>query len=140
MPGTTFVDKSTILQASWCQSLNDFYFGLFNGAVTVPQAKAALGIATSSVRAVSSSRDLVLADAECYLVASTALSLTVPAGIFPVPTTIVINQAGAGTVTLVADDGVTINSASSLTTKSQYSTIGLLQIGTDLWTAVGDLT
>jgi hypothetical protein len=92
---------------------------------------------------VTSSRTLQLSDANCMLrvEAATDVTLTVPAGVFPLYTEIDFLQYGPGTVTL---DGspVTLHAyANNLRVGSRYSG-GTLKRFTDddVWVAVGNLT
>ena len=49
-------------------------------------------------------------------------------------------QLGAGTVTITAGAGVTLNSAGSkLKTDAQYAVATCVKIDTDTWVAVGNL-
>lgn len=59
---------------------------------------------------------------------------------FPVGTVISVVQLGTGQVTLTALAGVTFLTASSLTTRVQYSTVLLTQVATNTWVVSGDLT
>lgn len=56
----------------------------------------------------------------------------------PIGAKILIRQKGTGQVTLAEDTSVTIDCALSLSTLAQYSVVGLVKIGTDLWVAFGD--
>lgn len=72
-----------------------------------------------------------------------ANTLTVPPNssvAFPVGTVIEVMQYGAGQVTLTPGSGVTILTASSLTTRAQYSVVSLRKTATNEWVAAGDLT
>jgi len=74
---------------------------------------------------------------------ATAVNLTVPPNAnipFPIRSVILFRQKGAGQVTLVAGDGVTLQSAVGLKTSAQYSVGGLIKIATDIWVVLGDLT
>jgi hypothetical protein len=56
-------------------------------------------------------------------------------------TEIIIEQAGAGKVTLSGGSGVTLNYSSlSAQTRTQYSVIGLKRVSQNVWTIFGDLT
>ena len=59
---------------------------------------------------------------------------------FPLGTVIEVCQIGAGQVTLVPGAGVTIDTAATLTTRAQYSTVCVRQRNTNEWAATGDLT
>lgn len=58
---------------------------------------------------------------------------------FPVGTVLSVIQFGAGTVSFVAGAGVTINTPSSLSSRTQYSTISVVQVLPNIWVAGGDL-
>jgi hypothetical protein len=51
---------------------------------------------------------------------------------------IVIEQAGAGQVTIVAGSGVTIRTSSTLKTNAQYSAISLKRVALNEWVCGGD--
>lgn len=73
---------------------------------------------------------------------ATATSYVIPpnsAVAFPVGTVLSVIQYGAGTVTFVAGQGVTINTPSSLASRAQYSTISVVQVAPNVWVAGGDL-
>lgn len=87
---------------------------------------------------------LVLSDAGELITMSNAaaITLTIPTNAsvaFPIGTQILIEQAGAGQVT-VAGPGVTLHSAGALlSTASQHSTLALIKKATDTWLIAGDL-
>jgi hypothetical protein len=90
---------------------------------------------------------LVLADGdgntEVLMNVAGANTLTVPphsSVAIPVGRTVLFGQKGAGTTTITAGVGVTLRTASSLTTRVQYSSGGMTQIATDEWYVFGDLT
>ncbi len=58
---------------------------------------------------------------------------------FPIGTQIQIVQYGTGQTSVSASPGVTLNTPSTLQAKSQYSTITLTQILTDIWIVGGDI-
>lgn len=64
--------------------------------------------------------------------------VTIP---FPVGTTILCIQGGAGLTTIVAGAGVTVNvrTALSLISSGQYAIFTLVKIDTNTWVAAGDL-
>jgi len=74
---------------------------------------------------------------------SSAITLTVPpesSVAWPAGTTIVLAQLGAGTVTIAAGAGVTINSADgALDIGAQYGAVTLLKTGTNTWLLIGNL-
>lgn len=74
---------------------------------------------------------------------ATAQTVTVPPNssvAFPIGTVIEVVQYGAGQITLTPGAGVTIRTPSSLTTRAQYSSVGIRKRATDEWVASGDLT
>lgn len=88
---------------------------------------------------------LVLADAGVAIEMNVAAAntLTVPPNssvAFPIGTVVEVMQYAAGQVTLTAGVGVTIRTASSLTTRAQYSVVSLRKTDVDEWVAAGDLT
>lgn len=44
MADTTFVDESTVIEASWLNEINDFYHTLFAAATTAAAARTAIGV------------------------------------------------------------------------------------------------
>lgn len=71
-----------------------------------------------------------------------AITITVPTNASvacPLLTPLYFRQVGAGQVTLVGAGGVTINNASSLKTRAQYSLLGMMQITTNVWFVWGDM-
>ena len=70
-----------------------------------------------------------------------ANNLTVPSSVaFPIGSSILVGQYGAGTTTIVADSGVTIRSQSgNLDLGGQYTGASLIKIGTNEWFLVGNL-
>ena len=71
-----------------------------------------------------------------------AITLTVAPNVdvaLDVGTVIDFMQLGAGQVTVVQGAGVTINTASSLRTRAQYSVCSLVKRATNTWVLMGDL-
>lgn len=94
----------------------------------------------------STSYTLVLADGGklVRLTNASAITLTIPPASsvdFPIGTQIMLQQGGAGQVTIAAGSGVTLNAASSeVVTVAQYSVAGVMKTASDTWVALGDLT
>lgn len=89
---------------------------------------------------VNTSWTLALEDRGDYIRANnaSAITITVPPNssvAFPIGTSILIEQMGAGAVTMSAGGGVTLNG--SLSTSSQYQVLQLVKVGTDVWTVIG---
>lgn len=104
-----------------------------------PLAKGAIRVVTKTA-----SDTLALTDAGKYIrmaVGSPNL-LTIPPNslvAFPIGTQILIRQSGAGQTTVVADSGVTINTAETLLLRKQHSTATLVKIDADEWDLTGDV-
>lgn len=98
-----------------------------------------------TINAQTASYTLVLSDAAKMIemnVAS-ANNLTVPlnsAVAFPVGTSILVTQTGAGQTTLVATGGVTLNGTPGLKLRTQWASATLVKRATDTWLAMGDLS
>lgn len=72
---------------------------------------------------------------------ASAITVTVPTNASvacPIGYTCHLHQEGAGQVTIAGDVGVTVNSARSLSTDSQYSALSLMKVATDQWVVIGD--
>lgn len=87
---------------------------------------------------------LVLSDANKLITVSnaSAITLTVPPNssvALPVGTPIYVEQYNTGQITVAAGAGVTINNASTLKTRAQYSVCGLVKTATDTWEFYGDM-
>ena len=87
---------------------------------------------------VTTSRSLALTDNAKFLQSTSAtdINLTVEDEAtvnFPVGSEIQISMYGAGTVTIVADAGVTINTPDDLVVDTQYESITLKKLGSDEW-------
>jgi len=87
---------------------------------------------------------LVLADKDklVEMNVATANNLPVPPNssvAFPIGTQINVLQTGAGTTTLVAGSGVTVNATPGLILRARWSSVTLIKRGTDTWVAIGDL-
>lgn len=71
-----------------------------------------------------------------------AITLTVPANsttAFPIGTVITIRQVGAGQITLSPGGGVTLNTPSTLKSRTQFSTLSIHKVDTDEWDVMGDI-
>lgn len=87
---------------------------------------------------------LQLSDAQKYVRVSNAspVSVTVPDNedvAFPIGTSIIVRQVGAGQVSLVEDTAVTINTPETLLLRKQGSTVTLVKVGENEWDVMGDL-
>ncbi len=117
-----------------------------SGQVLTAAECTALAIAMVAINAqTGTTYTTVLTDDGKLITASNAASiaLTIPPNssvAYGIGTQINIMQLGAGTVTITAGAGVTINSAGSkLRTDAQYAVATCLKIDTNTWVAVGNL-
>lgn len=88
---------------------------------------------------------LVLADAarQVEMNKATANTLTVPPNssvAFPVGTSILVLQTGAGQTTVAAGSGVTVNATPGLKLRAQWSAATLIKRATDTWVLIGDVS
>jgi hypothetical protein len=74
---------------------------------------------------------------------ASAITLTVPTNAavpFAIGTQITISQTNSGTVTVVGDTGVTVNSADGdLKLRTQWSAATLIKLNTNSWILIGDI-
>jgi len=104
-------------------------------------AEAALRVAVNAQAGVTYT--LVLGDAGklVTLTNGSAITLTVPADAdvaWPVGEAVMIQQTGAGQVTVAGAGGVTVNGTGTRP-RAQWSAAVLLKTGTDTWTLIGDI-
>jgi hypothetical protein len=75
---------------------------------------------------------------------ASAITLTVPTNAsvpFATGTQITITRAGSGSLTVVGDTGVTVNSADNfLKLRAQWSSATLIKTGTNSWILIGDIS
>ena len=110
------------------------------GGYTVPPG------ANGIIRVISGTSDTpTVADAGYYLrcTSASATTITIPpnaAQAFAIKDVMVVEQGGAGAVTIVPGAGVTINTPrGSYTVALQYGVIQIKKIGINEWTLLGDL-
>lgn len=104
-------------------------------------AKANLSLTSSTKTA---NYTLVLGDAgqSVEMNVASANTVTVPLNssvAFPLGTTILLIQIGAGQTTIAPASGVTINSTPGLRLRTQWSVATLIKRGTDSWVVAGDV-
>jgi 3D (Asp-Asp-Asp) domain-containing protein len=101
-----------------------------------------LGYSIVSINTQTTAYTLQLTDADGVIIrmnSATNIDLTIPLNssvAIPIGTRILIEQMGAGVITVVATSGVIINS-SAKKTWGQYSVIEIMKLGTDLWNVIG---
>ena len=87
---------------------------------------------------------LALADAGAEVTMSNAAAnvVTVPPDssvAFPVGTVVAVTQLGAGQTGVAAGSGVSLQSASSMNCRSQFSKLGVQKLAADAWLVFGDM-
>jgi hypothetical protein len=135
--------------ASLASQANNTVLGNVSGSSATPSAltQAQLaGLAISPVTTQSgTSYTALIGDANTYIrfTNASAVTFTIPLNAsvaFPVNTVIEMEQAGAGTLTVAAAGGVTINSrASHFSLAGQFGVAALKKVATDTWTLTGDI-
>lgn len=86
----------------------------------------------------TSSFSLAAADNNKLFFISSASAVTVTVPTLPIGFSCQLIQTGAGTVTFAAGSGITLNSASGLSTRTTNSVIGLVMNGTTVGYVFGD--
>ena len=113
--------------------------------LTQVSASSSYAVKSLTINAQVASYTLVIADAGKQVEVSSAsgVTLTVPTNAvaaFPIGTTIIIVQTGAGQITVAGSAGVTVNATPGLKMYGQWSTALLLKRATDTWLLSGDLS
>lgn len=113
------------------------------GVGDVSSALAAKAPLSVSINAQAGSYTLVLADAGKVVEIGSASgsTLTVPTNAsvaFPVGTSILIVQTGAGQITVAGAGGVAVNATPGLKLYGQWSSALLVKRATDTWLLTGD--
>lgn len=98
----------------------------------------------TALNAQTASYTLVLADKgkAVEVTSASATNVTVPPNSsvdYPIGTVIEVAQLGTGQVTLVAGEGVTLQTPSSLLARAQFSSLSLRKRATDTWLVTGDM-
>jgi len=120
-----------------------------NGQVLTADSTQTLGIkwatpttADLTINAKTANYTLVAGDVNKLITMSSAsaLTLTVPNGVFTAGQQVNLQQIGAGQVTVASDGTTTITSTPGLKLRAQYSAATLICTGTNTFTLVGDLS
>ena len=83
-----------------------------------------------------------LSDSIIEMNSATPVTFTIPTNAtlaWPVGASMDIFQTGVGEVTIVGDNGVTVNATPGLKLRTQWSSATILKRGTDSWVVYGDL-
>lgn len=131
---------------NWNPNSGPGFYG-YVGGVWVLMEGGVPGIASITFNRRTANYTLVLADVDgntwVEMNVAGANTLTVPphsSVAAPLGKTVLFSQYGAGQVTLTPGSGVTLRTASSLTTRAQYSSCGMTQVASNEWYVFGDLT
>jgi hypothetical protein len=129
--------STTDARISWDSTNKKIIVG--NGSISLDFAPA--NVITNAQTA---SYTLALADKDKLVEIdnASANNLTVPlesSVAFPIGTQISVLQTGAGTTTLVAAGGVTINATPGLILRARWSSVTLIKRAANTWVAIGDL-
>lgn len=121
-----------------------------NGQILTADSTAAMGIAWSTPTTLAltinaqtgTTYTLVSGDLNKLVTLNnaSAITLTVPNGVFSTGQQINLQQIGAGQVTVASDGTTTITSTPGLKLRDQYSAATLICTGTNTFTLVGDLS
>jgi len=89
------------------------------------------------------SRTLLLSDAQKYIRCTngSAVTITIPpqsSVVWLADTEIIIEQAGAGQVTVAGGSGVDVRTSETLKTSAQYASITLKRVAEDEWVCGGE--
>ncbi|KKN82810.1 hypothetical protein LCGC14_0306340 [marine sediment metagenome] len=104
-----------------------------------------LGASVISINEQTDDYTLVLTDKDKLvdIDKATAVTLTVPANssvAFPIGASILVEQKGAGVITITPVDGtVILNNMEGLVTTGQYAIVALIKKATNLWLVYGNL-
>jgi len=116
-----------------------------NRSINIPDANGTIALNEVTFNAQTGNYTLALSDSGkmVEMNVGSANNLTVPADNtvnFPVGTSIDILQVGSGQTTIVPASGVTINRASGLKLRLQWSAATLIKRAANTWVAIGDLS
>lgn len=97
-----------------------------------------------TVRTEVSSFTVATSDSANYIQVNNAgaVNVTIPTNAAdPIPqgAVIIVEQTGAGQITVVASGGVTANTPETLKSRKQFSVVSMTKTSTDTWTISGDL-
>ena len=140
--------KADLLVGASSGVVDNLAVGSNNQVLTADSAQT-LGVkwatpatADLTINAKTANYTLVAGDVNKLITMSnaSALTLTVPNGVFTAGQQVNIQQIGVGQVTVASDGTTTITSTPGLKLRAQYSAATLICTGTNTFTLVGDLS
>lgn len=108
---------------------------LTNKTLTTPVASIAINPQTTAYTLVAGDKSKIVT-----MTSATAANITVPPSIFAAGDIIYVARLGAGTCSLTAGSGVTINTTPGLSLRAQNSTAAIICTASNTFLATGDLS
>lgn len=148
VPESVVTAKADLLVGASSGVVDNLAVGTNNQVLTADSTQT-LGVkwatpatADLTISAKTASYTLIASDVNKLITMSnaSALTLTVPNGVFTTGQQINVQQIGAGQVTVASDGTTTITSTPGLKLRAQYSAATLICTGTNTFTLVGDLS
>jgi hypothetical protein len=148
VPSTVVTAKADLLVGASSGVVDNLAVGTNNQVLTADSTQT-LGVkwatpatADLTINAKTANYTLVAGDVNKLITMSnaSALTLTVPNGVFTAGQQVNIQQIGVGQVTVASDGTTTITSTPGLKLRAQYSAATLICTGTNTFTLVGDLS
>jgi hypothetical protein len=146
----TFTNKTIALgsnsvsgtTAQFNTALTDGDFATLAGTETLTAKTLTTPVASIAINAQTTAYTLVATDKSklVTLTSATAANITVPPSVFAAGDIIYVARLGAGTCSLTAGAGVTINTTPGLSLRAQNSTAALICTASNTFLATGDLS
>ena len=137
--GTNTVTGTT---AEFNTALTDNNFATLAGVETLTNKTLTTPVASIAINAQTTAYTLVATDKSklVTMTSATAANFTVPPSVFAAGDIIYVARLGAGTCSLTAGAGVTINTTPGLSLRAQNSTAALICTASNTFLATGDLS
>jgi hypothetical protein len=137
--GTNTVTGTT---AEFNTALTDNNFATLAGVETLTNKTLTTPVSSIAINAQTTAYTLVATDKSklVTMTSATAANFTVPPSIFAAGDIIYVARLGAGTCSLTAGAGVTINTTPGLSLRAQNSTAALICTASNTFLATGDLS
>jgi hypothetical protein len=128
--------------AQFNTALTDNNFATLTGAETLVSKTLTTPVASIAINAQTTAYTLVAGDKSklVTVTSATAANITVPPSIFAAGDIIYVARLGAGTCSLTAGAGVTINTTPGLSLRAQNSTAAIICTASNTFLATGDLS